>query len=231
VIFPLNYIFALITPSGRISQFPFAILVVGLAFANLWVYNEAVHAKNGLGETYMAVLFALIWMKFCIMSRRMHDTGSTGAILVPFLLISIAIFLMSYDPSLVGATREAADKFSMVIEHGTKGVRVLFVAILLYLLRAPSESGPNAYGPEWGEEEFEKADQKQAKSGRAVSTAPASASASSRAARNALSRLEALEQRPRPRAVAPEPAVAPVRRAAPAAAPAGGARRQFARRG
>lgn len=217
MVFPLNYIMAVLTPSGRIAQFPFAMVAVALAVANIWLYNEALYARGGVGDTWMLVVLALIWMKFCVMSRRMHDTGSNGAILVPFLIVALAVFLVSYNPGIVGAGKEAASSLSMVIDHGQKVVRSLFVAIFIYLLRAPSEDGPNAYGEEWdaiaqdtGKKKTTDRGKDQASKSAAVTTtvaAPSRFSANSRNSRAAMERLSALGGNQR-RTSAPVPAAA-----------------------
>lgn len=145
---PLQYLAALITPAGRIPQFPFAMLCVVLALGNLWVYKEA-RKVGAPSELYMTVLLFLIWSKFCIMSRRMHDTGKGGVILVPILMAAIAAFLLSYDQQAVGGIGHYKDKLALYAETGVKAVRSLFIAVFIYLIRAPGDDGPNAYGPEW----------------------------------------------------------------------------------
>lgn len=149
---PQHYLAALITPNGRLSQFAFALLAVVLAFANVWIYGQIrYNPQSAVWNPYTIALFVMIWMKFCIMSRRMHDTGSAGLILVPTLFLAVFAFLCAIDRDMLGADFGRDAGTALIVEHGTKIVRTLFIMIFLYLVRAGGEEGENAYGPEFGD--------------------------------------------------------------------------------
>jgi len=233
---PQQYLAALFIPAGRISQAPFALLCIVLAFGNIWVYAQA---KRGgaSSDIYMTVLLVLIWMKFCIMSRRMHDTGKSGAILVPILIFAMVAFLLSYDQGAMRTVGRGYSDYSLYLSHGTKIVRALFIAVFIYLIRAPSDDGTNAYGPEWDDipDEAPKA----RATARTVEVAPVAASASystpafsssARMSRKAIARLASLgDAHPAIRGE-PEPAGVIVKRSADSV-PTGPTRKGFGRRG
>lgn len=216
---PLQYLASLLTPAGRISQAPFALVCVLLAFVNLWVYAQA-RKVGAPRDLWMAVLLMLIWSKFCIMSRRMHDTGKSGIILIPVLVAALLAFLLSYDQHVAGAFKSAHDRLALYADHGVKVVRALFIAVFVYLIRAPSDEGPNAYGAEWDDVAEEKREAKAARPPARrflkARVAPAAAGAApdpspdfstpSRASRKALARLSRLGEQALHHGGGPEPA-------------------------
>jgi len=149
---PHHYLAALIVPTGRLNQFGFAVLSIVLAFAHVWVYAKVRqgHALDMWGPNAMA-LFVMLWMMFCIMSRRMHDTGASGFILVPLLIAAMGVFLLGMDRDILGREFSSNQIGALVVDHGVKIIRSLAVACFLYLIRAGGEDGDNAYGPEFGD--------------------------------------------------------------------------------
>lgn len=152
MVLPQYYLAALLTPRGRLDQFGFAVLSIALAFAHVWVYAE-IKRGNSLdawGPNTIA-LFVMLWMMFCIMSRRLHDTGSTGFFLVPLLIFAVFVFFAAIDPDQIAAGFRATAVGDLTIHHGMKILRSLAVAGFLYLIRAGGQDGENAYGPEFGD--------------------------------------------------------------------------------
>jgi len=149
---PQHYIIALISPSGRLSQFGFALLAVLIAFAHLYIYGEMKGMPEGQPwNIYSITLLALIWCKFCILSRRLHDTGSNGFLVIPVLLISVICYLYIIDPSIAGPEETMHPKLQSVLQQGMRIPRALFLAIFVYCIRAGGETGPNGFGPEFGD--------------------------------------------------------------------------------
>lgn len=150
---PHHYLYALITPNGRLGQFDFAFLAVLIAFAHLYLYAQMMHLPTNapVWNVFSITLLALIWCKFCILSRRLHDTGSNGFIAVPVLLIAVVIYLYVIDPSFAGPKEAQHPKMQAMLDYGMRIPRALFIAVFLYCVRAGGESGPNGYGPEFGD--------------------------------------------------------------------------------
>ena len=149
---PQHYLIALISPSGRLSQFGFALLAVLIAFIHLYIYGEMKGMpKDQPWNIYSIALLALIWCKFCMLSRRLHDTGSNGFLVIPVLLISVVFYLYVIDPSIAGPAETMNPELQSVLNQGMRIPRALFLAIFVYCIRAGGESGPNGFGPEFGD--------------------------------------------------------------------------------
>lgn len=150
---PHHYLLALISPNARLGQFHFAVLAVVIAAAHLYIYAHMprLNVQNPW-NFYSIALLALIWCKFCILSRRLHDTGSNGLIAVPVLLVATLAYLCIIDPSLLGASESKSGALGFVTHHAMSIVRTLFIAVFIYCIRAGGETGPNAYGPEFGDD-------------------------------------------------------------------------------
>lgn len=149
---PQHYLMALLTPFGRINQVGFAMLAIALAFAHLWAYFQLkMNPDLDVWNQYTIMLFAMLWMKFCILSRRMHDTCSSGFFLVPVLFLTAILYLCAIDPSSMGAEGIESPTFKYFLDQGMRIPRALLIASFIYCIRAQGEAGPNGYGPEFGD--------------------------------------------------------------------------------
>jgi uncharacterized membrane protein YhaH (DUF805 family) len=149
---PHHYLLALISPFGRLGQAHFALLACLIAFAHLYIYAKmAGMPSDEPWNVYSIALLVMIWCKFCILSRRLHDTGSNGLIAIPVLLISVGLYLYIIDPSIAGDAANLDAGTQWVLEQGMRVPRALFIAAFIYCIRAGGETGPNAYGPEFGD--------------------------------------------------------------------------------
>lgn len=150
---PQHYLMALISPGGRLGQFPFAFLAVVIAFAHLYIYSQMLAMpKDQPWNIYSVSILLLIWCKFCILSRRLHDTGSNGFWAIPVLLVAVMTYLYIIDPSVVGPKESIDPQLQSILNQGMRIPRVLFIAIFVYCVRAGGETGPNGYGPEFGDD-------------------------------------------------------------------------------
>ena len=146
------FLLALVNPFGRLPPFSFAILAVVLAAAHLWVFGQLAYQPHlETWNPYTITLFAMLWMQFCIFSRRLRDTGNSGVILFPFLILAVLAFLTRLDPEYEHTYAENSFLMGLVIDNGLRIVRALYIAGLIYGIRAQGEDGPNAYGPEFGD--------------------------------------------------------------------------------
>lgn len=152
MVLPHYYLIALVSPFGRLGQFHFAVLACVLGFAHLYIYAQMTYMPQGEPwNIYTIALFGMLWMKFCILSRRLHDTGSNGLIAVPVLIIAAIVYLCLVDPNLAGPKELRGMLGDFIVDQGMRIPRALFIAVFIYCIRAPSETGPNAYGPEFGD--------------------------------------------------------------------------------
>jgi uncharacterized membrane protein YhaH (DUF805 family) len=151
---PHHYAIALVHPGGRISPPPFAALAIGLFVVNWYSWRAIMLGQqtDPYGP-YTIALLAAMWSTFCLLSRRLHDTGSNGIFLIPLLGLSVVTFMIAIDPELFGVSDGDTDGLAMLAEHGRRIARLLGIAIFVYCVRAAGEEGPNAYGPEFGDTE------------------------------------------------------------------------------
>lgn len=151
---PHHYLFALITPRGRLSQFAFAGLAMLLFMINYYCWHKITNgAQASPYGPYTIALMVAMWSTFCIFSRRLHDVGSSGIWLIPLLIAAIFAFLASLDPELFGVDTGYWGKLEVFADHGIRIVRAIVIAAFVYCVKAGGESGTNAYGPEFGESE------------------------------------------------------------------------------
>ena len=149
---PHHYLIALVSPAGRLPPAPFAGLAVLLAFGHIWLFGKIADAQLGLTwNPYTIALFAMLWMQFCIFTRRLRDTGSNGAWILVFFFIAVGMFIVALDPTMIwpkGLDNSVGDS---AVRWGMRFVRGIYVAGLIYGIRAAGQEGPNAYGPEFGD--------------------------------------------------------------------------------
>lgn len=151
---PHHYILALLSPRGRLSQFAFAGLAMGLFFVNYYCWHKiSVGAQASAYGPYTVAMLIAMWSTFCIFSRRLHDLGSSGIMMVPLLLLSVYAFLVILDPDMFGIDSNKWGKLAAFSDHGVRLVRGIVIAAFIYCVKAGGESGTNAYGPEFGDSE------------------------------------------------------------------------------
>lgn len=147
-----HHIEALLSPFGRLNQVGFAILAIALAFGHIFVYGALKqHPDLPPWNVFTIALFVMLWMTFCILRRRMHDTGSNGYVLVPVLVVTAVLYLISIDPKGIGATSTEVGVVKFLVSNCLGIARALLIGAFAYCIRTKGQSGPNRYGPEFGE--------------------------------------------------------------------------------
>ncbi|MEO0729637.1 MAG: DUF805 domain-containing protein [Pseudomonadota bacterium] len=148
----IHLVLALVSPSGRLSQVPFAFLCILLACGHLWAYGQIVINETGLTwNTYTITLFAMLWMQFCVFTRRARDCGSSGVLYLPVLAIAILIYLVVLDPEGMWPGAQNSFLGEMTMDWGMRFLRALYLALFIWGIKAAGDTGPNGYGPEFGE--------------------------------------------------------------------------------
>ena len=95
----MRHIVGLLTPFGRMQADTFPLLFVPVVTILMAVHLHVDKLEVPYGPM-LGVLLALIWVKYCIMSRRLQDCGYRGAIyLLPMFLLATWWLLAFYDPS------------------------------------------------------------------------------------------------------------------------------------
>ncbi|MGL4395272.1 MAG: DUF805 domain-containing protein [Hyphomicrobium sp.] len=144
---------ALLTPWGRISALPYAalsLLVVtvhvalkvrlAISFEDLPVYNPLATA-----------LIWLIWVQFCLVSRRLHDSGVNGFILLPLAVIAAAVYLNQFETAKLFDSdfleeRQLAERAALWV----KAVELIGIVLMGYAAIRAGEEGSNVYGLPFG---------------------------------------------------------------------------------
>jgi len=149
---PHHYLIALVSPAGRLPPASFAGLAILLAFGHIWLFGKIADHQLGLSwNLYTIALFGMLWMQFCIFTRRMRDTGSNGAWILVFFFAAVFIFIVALDPTTVWVNGLDNPIGDGVVRWGLRLVRSIYIAGLIYGIRAAGEEGANAYGPEFGD--------------------------------------------------------------------------------
>ncbi|MGF1651440.1 MAG: DUF805 domain-containing protein [Hyphomicrobiaceae bacterium] len=151
MVMPHYYILALINPNGRLPQVPFALLSIALAIAHLYVFAHVLASDAPMSwNIWTASLFVMLWMQFSLLSRRLRDTGSSGALLVPVLIGAASLFVVTIEGDRGAMATIPGPVGEIVRDWGLKFIRGVYLALFLYCIRAAGEDGPNGYGPEFG---------------------------------------------------------------------------------
>jgi uncharacterized membrane protein YhaH (DUF805 family) len=100
---PLPFVGALFVPFGRLPISFFLVMNALVAAGQGLLYRQCAALKDPWG-LQLVVLMVLVWMSFCLSSRRLQDAGygSLPAFLV--MLLAIFTYLGTLDLSLLGAT-------------------------------------------------------------------------------------------------------------------------------
>jgi uncharacterized membrane protein YhaH (DUF805 family) len=142
-----RYLHALLTPSGRLTRAAFLSLAIPLGLL-LTIVHMKLRGNAGAGVygPGYAVLLALTWSQFCLMSRRLQDADRPGLLLVPVYLLATAGSLIALDPSLVADPGDSSGGLALALTLKGVGDTVLGLAFLV-LLKLASSDGPNRFGP------------------------------------------------------------------------------------
>jgi uncharacterized membrane protein YhaH (DUF805 family) len=145
----LRYLMALFTPWGRISQTAYGILalvIVGLhAGSAIMLANqpEGYPAYN----PYSIAQFGLIWMMFCIISRRFHDYGETAFLLIPVMICIMAGHLSALDHAKLLESPFEEDRDQAQLYDRIRLVLQIFgIIVAVIAMRNPGDDGTNAFG-------------------------------------------------------------------------------------
>lgn len=147
---PLRYLQALFTPWGRLSQLGYGTLA--LVIIGLHVATATLLANQPEGyppyNPYSIAQFLFIWMMFCIVSRRFHDTGETAFLLIPVMICIMAGHLGALDHAGLADSPFEDDRDQAQLYERIRLVLQMFgVIVALVAMRNPGDDGANAFGP------------------------------------------------------------------------------------
>ena len=147
----IAYCKALLSPSGRLPRTSYSVISAALILlhALAWRMVQSAGADDVYG-VYGGLLFLVMWMQFCIISRRMHDVGRTNQLAVGLFMLIVFSYLATLDPRLLGKDEDTQEYWGEILVYVNHLVRLGWMFISVELLKQDGESGANMYGPEFG---------------------------------------------------------------------------------
>ena len=147
----LDYLKAVLLPSGRLPRSSFVAMIILLGAAHALLYKLALnHEADDIYGVTGGGLLLVLWMSFCVVSRRMHDLGRSNMLAAGLFLFSAIVFLAELDPRLLGKTEEAREYWYEIMAWLALLMRGAWFLISLELFKQEGEGGPNMYGQEFG---------------------------------------------------------------------------------
>lgn len=148
-----HHLTALLTPAGRVTPvvyFGFFVPLMALDLVFYKLINAVPAAERGVNGAALGML-AVVWMQYCLLSRRRQDFGESGAPFIGLVLLALLCWWKTVDPSFLDFNLPSSHRFANVVPYMPHAARVLTVVLFFMLLSRPGSDGPNAYGQEFGE--------------------------------------------------------------------------------
>lgn len=148
-----NSIAALLTPWGRLSAVPFAVMAILLIAAHTYIQIHLTAAGDSLPtyNSWSVSYFVIMWVMFCIVSRRFHDAGKTAFFLVPLLFAIFASYLYYFDNMHFADSDFAEDRaIASWAEHIRLLLQFVTLGAIAFATLQQGDYGDNAFGPEFG---------------------------------------------------------------------------------
>lgn len=134
---------AFISPFGRLSRknFIFSIFFVFLAIMLIYTASGLI---SGIGYILLTFLMkvVLIYLLFCICSKRMHDIGWSSL----FCLVSLMIYPSAFGFSFLSVFFQNKSEISYFIGYVGEAMNVINMIFIVVLCLAPGQRGANRYG-------------------------------------------------------------------------------------
>lgn len=148
-----HHLAALLTPAGRVTPLVFFSFFVPLMALDLVLYKlvSAVPvAERGVSGAAILML-AVVWMQFCLLSRRRQDIGESGLPFIGFALLALLCWCKTVDPTFLDPNLPASHRFANMVPYMHQAGRALAFVLFFMFLSTPGSDGPNAFGQEFGE--------------------------------------------------------------------------------
>lgn len=148
-----HHVTATLSPDGRVSPLAFFTLFMPLIAADLLLYRAVAAmpaAERGLTNA-SALMLLVIYMQYCLLSRRRHDADQSGIPALGFLLVAVVCWYKTIDPAFLDFDQAPSDQIAFVLDNLHHLGRGLAGALFLSSLLKPSLPGPNRFGQEFGE--------------------------------------------------------------------------------
>jgi uncharacterized membrane protein YhaH (DUF805 family) len=148
----VQLLLALVTPWGRLPQLVYGVLTLAVGFAHGAIFAFlANHAEAYTGYNPLSMLLiVLIWVQFCLTSRRFHDSNSAAFFLLPLMILTIGVYLYAIDHAHLADSPFQEDRDDAALADQVRTVfQTIGLMIMLFALKSSGDSGDNAFGPEF----------------------------------------------------------------------------------
>ena len=142
----MKYLKALFTPGGRLPGIDYACTIVPLFFLGILIRHKVFSAEDEPSQIWQAASLVLIWMHFCLTSRRLQDMSYPGFVCFPFFAVIAIRVVKSYSLDDGGDESGSMDVL-MFIAQKASSVAMLMIAGCGGLIFGESVVGSNYYGP------------------------------------------------------------------------------------
>lgn len=139
-----RYISALLTPAGRLPVMEYWIFILPITLATIVGRGYVRRLEDDPPTWIVAAVLILIWMAFCVTSRRLQDMNYPGFLCFPLFAASAVVFLADVDLSIVGDDEGTLELVEQM--RRWSGVAMALV-IGCGGIMGESHAGPNIYGP------------------------------------------------------------------------------------
>ena len=146
---------ALVTPWGRLPQSIYGLLTLAVCVLHgaivLFLASRIEDHPGYSGYNALSIaLIALIWVQFCLMSRRFRDSSNAAFFLLPVIVATAAAYLYAIDHAGLAASPFQEDRDQAAFAEQIRTVfQTIGLALMLFALKSSGDSGPNAFGPEF----------------------------------------------------------------------------------
>ena len=144
-----SYIFALVSPLGRLPLSAYWIMVAPLIVALLG-FRFYLQTTNDVGDSWYLLLIVLLWMHFSLLCRRLQDNNMPGMLLIPLFACLFFVLIMELDPLIIGIDPHDVADWDTVLHCCTLASGLLGCAWIYGVLIA-GDVDITAYGPPLGE--------------------------------------------------------------------------------
>lgn len=151
---PVHFLTACIVPSGRLTVVGYIVLSGLVGSAHTALSFQLASAEAATPGMQHLLYLVLLWMHFCLMSRRLHDAGYGNWPAFALFFVYTTLSFMSLCPGLFeGESTEQSEEGSMTASLVAllPAVALAHKALWAILVLTPGETGANLYGPEFGE--------------------------------------------------------------------------------
>ena len=145
-------IIATVTPWGRLPAVPYAVFALVLIAAHCFVQLHLTAAGDALlpYNSWSLSFFVMMWVTFCILSRRLHDAGINSIAVLPLLILTFASYIYVLDHLNLADSDFKEDRALLAFaEHLRICLQAVVLAALAFAGTKAGESGDTAFGADF----------------------------------------------------------------------------------